>query len=240
VFPSAVGRSFYSTVFPPDWVHLGWSSYAAVWLSRVPAAIPDHIIPMRSNPDVRSAYLKQAAADWRLFLSLRAAELRSGGRLVVVLPARDDAGSTGLDEFMDHANAAARDLVEAGAIGADEVARMALPVFTRSKEDLLAPFADGRFEGLTVEHCAMEVLPDAGWATYQLTQDRHALAREQALFFRVIFIPTLATALDERRTASERNAFADLLTDALERRLVQAPAPMHRFVATIVLAKNAG
>jgi SAM dependent carboxyl methyltransferase len=30
VFPSAVGRSFYRPVLPPDHVHLGWSSYAAV------------------------------------------------------------------------------------------------------------------------------------------------------------------------------------------------------------------
>src|SRR6202050_2527791 len=31
VFPSAIGRSFYEQVFPPDYVHLGWRSYAAVW-----------------------------------------------------------------------------------------------------------------------------------------------------------------------------------------------------------------
>src|SRR6202050_4849838 len=34
VFPSAIGRSFYENVFPPEQVDLGWCSYAAVWLSR--------------------------------------------------------------------------------------------------------------------------------------------------------------------------------------------------------------
>jgi AraC-like DNA-binding protein len=32
IFPSAIGRSFYQSVFPREYVHLGWSSYAAVWL----------------------------------------------------------------------------------------------------------------------------------------------------------------------------------------------------------------
>ena len=35
VFPSAIGRSFYENVVPPSSVHLGWSSYAAIWFSAV-------------------------------------------------------------------------------------------------------------------------------------------------------------------------------------------------------------
>jgi S-adenosylmethionine-dependent carboxyl methyltransferase len=42
VFPFAMGRSFYRSVFPPAHVDLGWSSYAAVWLSQIPRQIPDH------------------------------------------------------------------------------------------------------------------------------------------------------------------------------------------------------
>jgi len=36
VFPGAIGRSSYESVLPPNSVHLGWCSYAAVWLSRIP------------------------------------------------------------------------------------------------------------------------------------------------------------------------------------------------------------
>ncbi len=240
VFSSAIGRSFYTPVFPPDWVHLGWSSYAAVWLSQVPAIIPDHFIAFRSRDKaVRAAYARQAAADWKLFLSLRAAELRRGGRLVVVLPAFDDAGSSGLDDFMDHANAALCDLVDAGAIGTDEVKEMALAVSPRSKRDLLAPFAaDGSFRGLTVEHCDMKIVPDAAWLAYERSRNLRALTREHTLFFRATFIPTLASALGAGRSEDERSTFANLLTAALERRLTDAPAPLDRFVATIVLAKG--
>jgi hypothetical protein len=96
VFPCAIGRSFYENVLPPNSVHLGWCSYAAVWLSRVPALIPGHFIYFRAAGEVRAAFDRQAARDWEAFLTLRARELRSGGRLIVVLPGVDENGGPGL------------------------------------------------------------------------------------------------------------------------------------------------
>jgi hypothetical protein len=61
LFPSAIGRSFYEQVLPPGSVHLGWSSYAAVWLSRIPTLIPGHFMPRRSTGEVRAAFQHQAA-----------------------------------------------------------------------------------------------------------------------------------------------------------------------------------
>ena len=74
---------------PPDSVHLGWSSYAAVWLSRIPTLIPGHFISIRGTGTVQRPSSERQAAhfDWRDFLGLRASELLPGGRLVVVLPA---------------------------------------------------------------------------------------------------------------------------------------------------------
>ena len=86
VFPTAIGRSFYESVLPPGSVHLGWSSYAAVWLSRIPTLIPGHFFPAHSTGAVRAEFDRQGVQDWETFLSLRAKELRPGGRLVVVLP----------------------------------------------------------------------------------------------------------------------------------------------------------
>ena len=76
IFPSAIGRSFYESVFSREHVHLGWSSYAAVWLSRIPMLIPGHFVSLASTGDVRKAFERQAGDDWKLFLSLRASELR--------------------------------------------------------------------------------------------------------------------------------------------------------------------
>lgn len=49
IIPCAIGRSLYERVLPPDSVHLGWCSYAAVWVSRIPAEIPGHFISLRST-----------------------------------------------------------------------------------------------------------------------------------------------------------------------------------------------
>jgi len=72
---------------------------------------------------VRAEFEHQAARDWEQFLSLRAAELLPGGRLVVVLLALDDGGSSGFETIMDHANAVLAEMVTEGAIVAEERAR---------------------------------------------------------------------------------------------------------------------
>jgi hypothetical protein len=116
VFPYAIGRSFYRSLFPRGHVSLGWSSYAAVWLSEIPLQIPDHFFIPCSTGAVRAEFDRQAARDWEAFLTLRAAELRGGGRLVVALPALDHDGTIGFASMMNHANAELFDLVATGAI----------------------------------------------------------------------------------------------------------------------------
>ena len=91
VFPSAIARSFYDKVLPPEQVDLGWSAYSAMWLSRIPMPIPGHFCVLNSTRSIRSEFEQQLARDWETFLTLRSAELRFGGRLVVVVPALDRA-----------------------------------------------------------------------------------------------------------------------------------------------------
>jgi hypothetical protein len=126
VFPGAIGRSFYENVLPPGSVHLGWSSYAAVWLSRVPTLIPGHFMPLHSAGTVRAEFARQGAQDWEAFLSLRARELRPGGRLIVVLPAVADDGLSGFENIMNQANDVLAEVVADGAITADERRRMVI------------------------------------------------------------------------------------------------------------------
>jgi hypothetical protein len=238
IFPSAIGRSFYENVFPQEHVHLGWSSYAAVWLSRIPMLIPGHFIALASVGDVREAFKRQAADDWKFFLSLRASELRSGGRLVVVLPGLNDEGVAGFEPLFGHAHEALAEMVAEGVISAEERAGMVLGAYPRRRSELLAPFnADGQFRGLTVEHCELAVLPDAVWADYERDANKEALATRHARFFRSIFVPSLESAIAEE---GKRNVFPDRLEEKLKRRLADRPIPLHSFVQTIVLAKQSG
>jgi hypothetical protein len=236
IFPSAIGRSFYGSVFPREHVHLGWSSYAAVWLNRIPMPIPGHFIPLASTGEVRKAFERQAADDWKLFLSLRSAELRAGGRLVVVLPGLSDEGLTGFEPLFRYANSALAEMVAEATITNDERARMVLGSCPRRKCELLVPFsADGQFFGLSVEHCEVFGLPDPAWTDYEQDANVELLANRQADFFRSIFVPSLASALTG---SGKRQIFADAMDQKLKQRIVDQPAPLHSCVQTMVLAKK--
>jgi hypothetical protein len=241
VFPCAIGRSFYEQALPTESVHLGWSSNAAMWLSRVPSLIPGHFWSVRSTGAARAAFERQAAEDWEAFLSLRGREMRLGARLVVAMPTLPDDRSSGIAGLMDHANAVLQEMVEEEAITAAERAGMVLGSHPRRKDEVLAPFAkDGSFQRLVVEDYAESLLPDVAWTEYQNTDDKEALARKKALFFRSTFMPSLASALTRVRDGDREalTAFADRLESGLTRRLVSNPARANILVQTIVLAKS--
>src|SRR5262249_23791219 len=186
------------------------------------------------------AFDRQAAADWKKFLSLRATELRPGGRLVIALPALADDGTTPFTILMDHANAVIAQLVAERVITANEREQMILPVYERRKCDLLAPFArDGKFERLMVEHCSISVLPDTAWTDYQLDKDVETFVRKRVQFFRATFAPSLTLALTQTRTPEQRQTFVLRLEADLARRIAAEPARIDLPVAMIVLAKEA-
>jgi hypothetical protein len=243
VFPCAIGRSFYEPVLPTNSVHVGWSSYAAMWVSRIPVPIPGHIAFMGSTGEVRAAWERHGAEDWRKFLSLRALELRPGACLVISVPGTDENGVSVFAGIMELANAELKAMVEEGEITADELARMALNVWPRRKADLIAPFADDkRFESLMLIESETCVLEDPAWAAYEVDGDMDALAAKRAMFFRSIFTPTLASYLDRAREgdAGAVTHFTDRLTAGLRRRLAADPTPMHSLVQVVVVAKAQG
>ena len=241
VFPCAIGRSFYENVLPEDFVHVGWSSYAAMWISRIPGLIPGHIVFARSKGAVRAAFERQGASDWQAFLSLRARELRPGGCLVVVVPGADEGGVSEFEGIFDHANAVLGDMISEGTITADERRRMVLNVWPRRKADLVAPFDRlGRLGSLVLKDSETRLLRDAAWDDYEKDGNAHALAEKHAMFFRTVFAPTLASALTRVREgdAAAFAAFADRLTAGLTRRLEAKPEHMHSLVQIVVVSKT--
>ena len=85
----------------------------------------------------------------------------------------------------------------------------------------------------------MKALPDAAWTDFQRDGSQEALANKHTLFFRSVFVPSLASALDLVRSDDSEAAriFGDRLEAGLKRRLASLPAPMNSFVQTMVLAK---
>jgi hypothetical protein len=227
VYPSAVGRSFYEQILPRASVTLGWSSWAVQWLSRVPGPIPDHLqVAFSKDAAAHTAYAAQAAADWRAFLSHRAAELAAGGRLVVLTMALDDAGDFGYRPLLAAMYAALGDLVAAGAVRAGEAAEMAIPTVGRSLADLLSPFQGGVFHGLRVEFAEVFQGEDRIWADYLARGDSRAYAESWTAFSRASVFPTLAERIGGADANARRAAFITRLSEATVRRLMAAPEAM--------------
>jgi long-chain acyl-CoA synthetase len=238
VFPSVVGRSFYEQVFPANHVHLGWSAYAVMWLSRIPTFVSGHFRGDRGTATEVALFRQQAEKDWERFLSLRARELRPGGRLLLVAVGMNDDGKTGFETLMDEANAVLAEMVSEGAILSEERARMVVGSCPRRTRELLAPFRrDGHFQELTVESCELLALKDPTWATYEQDGNKEAMATKRAKIFRATFAPSLACGLSN---PVRSGTFADHLESALRRRLMGKVVPFNQVVHTMVLAKRDG
>ena len=237
VFPSAVGRSFYQQILPSSTVTLGWSSWAAQWLSRVPAPIPDHVQVAYSRDEAaRAAYARQAADDWIAFLTARSRELVPGGHLVVLTMALDD-DDFGYTPLLEGIAAELADMIREGVVSDAEVQRMALPTVARSEADLTAPFAPkGRFAGLSVEHLEMFVADDEIWRRFATDKDAKGFATRWTAFARASVFPTLATALDDG--PQRAGQFFERLDSGVSARLADAPEPIKIPLAKMALVKQ--
>lgn len=91
-FISAMPGSFYGRLFPSNTLHFVHSSYALMWLSKVPKLVSETgealnkgniCVAKTSPPVVFKAYLEQFESDFTIFLKSRAEELVPGGRMVL-------------------------------------------------------------------------------------------------------------------------------------------------------------
>jgi hypothetical protein len=238
VFASAVGRSFYEQILPDSTVTLGWSSWAVQWLSRVPALIPDQVqVAYSRDAGVRSAFYQQAADDWRCFVVHRAAELRPGGRLVVLSMALDDHGDFGYKPCVVAIYGAVLDLLDEGFITKEEAQRMVIPTVGRSRQDFTAPFAEtGSLAGLTLEEIDIFYGEDRIWTEFQSHRDAGLYAARWAAFSRASVCPTLAASLDDKEVRAAE--FIDRMEARMIARLKVAPEPVLIPLAKMVLVKG--
>jgi hypothetical protein len=240
VFASAVGRSFYKQILPADSVTLGWSSWSVQWLSRIPGSIPDHIeAAYSSDAKTRTMFAAQADADWRAFLTHRAAELRPGGRMVVLAMALTDGGDFGYRPILAAIYGALEDLVAQGEITAAELARMVIPTVGRGRGDLLAPFdASGRFAGLSMSQLDIFLAEDRIWKEYEVDRDPSAYGARWAAFSRASVFPTMALALEQANDPARVARFMTLEESRMAARLAERPEPCVMPLAKLVLTKE--
>jgi hypothetical protein len=144
VFPAAIGRSYFEPLVPPGRVHLGWNTWSMQWMSQSPADASDHILAgMSASAPVMTAVRAQQAADWRRFLTLRAAEMRQGGRLLVGYTART-AEETGWEWLLGELWASVEDMGRDGILSLDERTRITIPIGLRTLDEIQAPVRQSR------------------------------------------------------------------------------------------------
>ena len=133
VYPLLSGTGFYEQILPPESVHIGFSATAMHWLSAKICNISNHVQAVGAEGEELAAFRAQAHADWRRILLHRAAELKPGGKLVLINFARDDQGrylgNTGGVNMFDTFNRIWRDFVEQNRITRDEYENMTLPQY---------------------------------------------------------------------------------------------------------------
>jgi hypothetical protein len=236
LFPSAVGRSYYEAVRPPESVDLGWSSNALHWMSRNPREVLDHGWAMLSaSAEARAAVAHQQDEDWVRFLRARASELRSGGRIICQFMGQgpDHHGFEWMaGAFWSCWEAMARD----GLLTEAELRRMTVGSAGRTVEQIERPFASGSFAGLALTHLSLVRAPDPFWQAYQESRDAVQLGQGWANMMRAANGPSFAAGLDPDRDSAR---LLDELTVRLAERIAADPQTSVSYNILLTLEKVA-
>jgi hypothetical protein len=206
-----------------------------------PAPIPDQVqVAFSRDPDARTAYARQADEDWRSFLTHRAREMRGDARMVILTMARDDSGDFGYRPLIEAMYASLLDLVDQGLVLTEEMHRMAIPTFGRTRAEFESPFGrDGRFAGLSIEHLEVFKGEDRIWEDFRSTQDASTFGAQWAAFSRASVFPTLAAELDGGHRDPRGEKFLQCLEAGTANRLAKAPEQMSIPLAKMVFVKCA-
>lgn len=236
IYPAAIGRSFYEPLRPPESIHLGWSTWALQWMSRSPAEAPDHILAgMSSSPEVLTAVKRQQAADWRLFLELRAHEMRPGAKFLLGFTARTRE-ETGWEWLLGELWSSVEEMGRDGLFSNDELRRLTIPIGLRSIEELQDPFhGPQRVSALAVEHLDILKVANPFWENFQRDNDRHVFAQLHADTTRAWAGPTIASLIDQSR---DRTGLVSDLFARFARRLAVNPRKHEPYMAAVLLSKS--
>ncbi len=217
VFPLVSGTTFYEQILPDASLDVGFSATAMHWMSTKVCNISNHVQAVGAEGDELAAFQRQAAEDWRRILRHRAAELRPGGRLVLINFARDQQGrylgNTGGVNMFDTFNEIWLDFVESGRITRAEYDNMTLPQYYNTVDEFSAPLTDPadavHQAGLRLEHIDTRIVECPFAAAFAEHGDAGRFADE--------YIPTIRTwnesiyfnALDAARPLDERKAIIE-------------------------------
>jgi gibberellin A4 carboxyl methyltransferase len=206
VYSAAIGGSMYDQLLPPDSTCIATSFNAIGYLSRRPVdRLPGFILP--NGPSAarnigtvskqeRAVFARQAADDLSAFLMARAAELVTGGKLLIETFGADSTRCCG-DGVYDALNDAILEVRTTGRITEDEYERYYQPNYFRTLEELVRPVTEpsSPLSSLyRLEHAEAYDVKTPFVEDYSSTGDAAAFARAFVGFFRAFTEPVLRIA----------------------------------------------
>ena len=218
VFVAGVGNGFHNQLIPNETLDLGFSATAMHYVSERPCQILGHVHHVGATGEELAAFDRQAAADWERILLGRAAELRPGGRLVIMSFGKDEQGrylgNTGGVNMFDTFDLHWRALADEGVITGAEYDAATFAQVYRTPAQFQAPLLN---EGSKVHQAGLRLVSaHTGLVRcpYKAAYDAGGMSARE---FAVSYIPTLrswsetvfANALDPARPADERARIVD-------------------------------
>lgn len=236
IFPSAIGRSYFQQIIPPNRVHLGWNTWSMQWMSSSPADAPDHILAgLSEDREVLRHVKNQQAIDWRRYLELRSLELRPGGKLLVAFTGRTHS-ETGWERPLGELWQALLEMGSDGLLPNLELKRITIPIGLRTIDDIRAPFqGDGSFSALRLDYSEILKAPDPCWPEYQRSGDVERLAQQRSDTMRAWAGPTIMELISPSR---DRTALMDDLFARFTARMAKHPEKHEPYMLAAVLAKQ--
>jgi hypothetical protein len=192
VLHMASAVSFFEPAALPRSVHLGVSFSSAHWLRTQPDVVVDGFYFCEATGETRARLAAQADADWTAFLVARAADLASGGQLLVQMVGTEIDPGTGEPKvtargLLRAMAAVASDMVKAGTLDQQAVDHYVLGAYARTAEEARAPLTRAgspvRHEFTEVE-CRTDSVPNPYFTKWQADRDSAAYATAYAAFVR--------------------------------------------------------
>ncbi|KAJ7374125.1 hypothetical protein OS493_009462 [Desmophyllum pertusum] len=216
VYAAACGTQFFAQCFPCGSIQLGLCCIAVHWLSKMPCSITGALYHHQAQrADERELFSRQAAADWEMFLLMRAKELCTGGSLALIVFAEGDDGqlpgnttSTKVP-FYQVLYEVWRNMAEDGVITMDEVNKTTMAVYIRTRKELQLPFTSEkspvRKAGLSLVSLEIKTFPCPHTKMRQETGDVKMAAKSMAEETRAWSNSTFLSGLSDERTLKEKN-----------------------------------
>ncbi|HXY94763.1 MAG TPA: hypothetical protein VEP49_20035 [Acidimicrobiia bacterium] len=186
--PLASAISFFAPSAPARSVHLGMSFSAAHWLRTQPTvAVPGGFYFCDATGDARAALAAEADADWTTFLTARAADLATGGRLLAQMVGTDGQGNVTARKSLRAMAAVAAEMAADGKLDPKAVEQYILPAYARTVDEARAPLTrpGSPVHGVLAEvECRTDPVPNPYLAKWRSDGDAEAYGTAYAAFLR--------------------------------------------------------